>query len=63
MQAVKDVFADSEDELDSKFPGMSFDEYCKEIMNKSGVTFAARCRQIEKPIPPHVGAADKVEHV
>ena len=40
VQAVKDVFADSEDELDAEFPGMNFDEYCKEIMNKSGVTFA-----------------------
>ena len=39
VAAAKDVFADSTDELDAKFPGMNFDQFCKEILNFSGVLF------------------------
>ena len=38
--SAKDVFADSTDELDAKFPGTSFDQFCKEILNDSDVLFA-----------------------
>ena len=38
--AAKDVFADSTEELGVDFPGMGFDQFCKEILNVSGVLFA-----------------------
>ena len=38
--AAKDVFADSTDELEVTFPGMDFDQFCKEVLNASGVLAA-----------------------
>lgn len=40
VSSAKDVFADSTDELDVDFPGMNFEQLCKEILNDSGVLFA-----------------------
>ena len=38
--SAKDIFEGSTDELDSSFPGMDFNGFCKEVLNKSGVVFA-----------------------
>ena len=40
VQSAKDVFADSTDQLDADFPGMDFQQFCKEILNDSGVLFS-----------------------
>ena len=40
IQSAKEVFADSTDQLDKSFPGMDFSQFCKEVLNNSGVLFA-----------------------
>lgn len=37
--SAKDIFQGSTGELDPSFPGMKFNKFCKEILNRSGVVF------------------------
>ena len=39
VQSAKDIFADSVDELSTSFPGVDFQDFCKQILNESGVLF------------------------
>ena len=40
VRTAKEIFADSDEELDEAFPEANFQEFCKQILNESGVLFA-----------------------
>ena len=40
VTSAKEIFADSEDELDAAFPEADFQKFCKQVLNDSGVVFA-----------------------
>ena len=39
VQSAKGVFTDSVDELEESFPEASFQDFCKQVLNKAGVLF------------------------
>ena len=40
VRSTKEIFADSDAELDEAFPEADFQQFCKQILNESGVLFA-----------------------